>query len=228
MGEAELDKAVFDGGAVSDRVRAVPETHLDNPVRAARSAELAVSRGIDGFEAKSATGFALVGGKHVATDGVVSREGYRRIVPDSGLEVGWLEWRTETLAMVAKEVLRGRSATVFEARVLNPLMGLPKRSAEDLARQFGCTLARIYKIVDDAKEKLMAAVARYEQDKSLTAAAEKCPTCGRIYDNDYTWGACHYGYNSSAKLSPFTRTECVPPAYRSWREINRSRFEAKK
>jgi hypothetical protein len=36
---------------------------------------------VEGFEAKRAAGFFKVAGRHVAADGLVSRRGYRRIIP---------------------------------------------------------------------------------------------------------------------------------------------------
>ena len=96
-------------------------------------------------EAKLAAGFTKIGGKHVAADGLVSRRGYRRIIPNAGTDPDWLEYRAEQLAEIASKVLHGRNATIFEARVIAPLKGLPKWSVEDLAKQFGVTPKRIYR-----------------------------------------------------------------------------------
>jgi hypothetical protein len=162
MGNAKRDdRAVFDAGALSAPAadvgdRASAEKSFEADWRQKRSANLATRRTVEGFEEKRANGFTKVDGRHVPADGIVSRRGYRRIIPDSGPGAAWLEWRIEELARVAKEVLRGRNATVFEGRVLNPLMGRPKRSVEDLAEQLGRPTKRIYKILDECRDQIAA------------------------------------------------------------------------
>ena len=162
MGNAKReDGAVFDGGAFSGPAadkdkgdRASSEGAFEAKWDRQRSAELATRRSVEGFEEKWANGFTRVDGRHVPADGMVSRRGYRRIIPDSGPDAAWLEWRIEELARVAKEVLRGRNATVFEGRVLDPLMGRPKRSIDDLAEQLGRPAKRIYKILDECRHRI--------------------------------------------------------------------------
>jgi hypothetical protein len=162
MGNAKRDdKAVFDAGALSAPAadvdkgdRASAEKSFEADWRQKRSANSATRRTVEGFEDRWAAGFAKIDGRHVAADGMVSRRGRRRIIPDSGPGAAWLEWRIEELATVAKEVLRGRNATVFEGRVLNPLMGRAQRSIQDLSDQLGRPPKRIYKILDECRHRI--------------------------------------------------------------------------
>ena len=86
--------------------------------------------------------------------------------------------RAEELADVAKEVLRGRNATVFEGRVIAPLRGDPKRSVEELAAQFGVSPAKIHKITERAKDRVLEV---FRQRMTPKTEGDKCPTCGRVY-----------------------------------------------
>jgi len=173
---SDNDMPVFDGGTISGRDRAVPDADLEDQGRQIRTSALAVRRSVDGFEAKWAAGFTKVDGRHVAADGMVSRRGYRRIIPESGPGREWFEDRAEDLAAAAKEALRGRNATVFDGRVLNPLMGRPKRSIEDLAEQFGTPTKRIYKILDECRDQIAA----YRQRKPHRDGAKRSR-----YDREY-------------------------------------------
>jgi hypothetical protein len=150
-------------------------------------------RTIAAYEAKRATGFTSDGsGKRIAADGLVSRGGYRRIIPgETTEEENKREWRAEELATIAAEIFSGRNATIFEGRILNPLMGRPKRSVEDLAAQFGIPTQRVYKIEERCRERVMAAFStpsRKMDHKGFVAAAgqlqkwaesERCSLCGR-------------------------------------------------
>jgi hypothetical protein len=168
-------------------------------------------RTVAGFEDRRAAGYYKQAGKHVAADGLVSRLGYRRILPNSGPDMALFEQRAEEVARLAKQVLHGRNATVFEGRVLDPLMGRSKRSVEELAAQFGVTSAKIHKITEKAKERVAAAI-RYKQSKSLAPEEPACPTCGRWYSRG--WEPCRRGYGEGAEYSPFTHPECCPPSFR--------------
>jgi hypothetical protein len=192
------DKTVFDKGAFSDPAAglnkdgslhpATPEAHFETDWIRHRSAESTPRRGIEGFESKRASGFAKVDGRHIAADGLVSRRGYRRIISDSSLDREWfdLDGRVEELAKIAKEVLHGRNATVFEGRVLNPLMGQPKLSIEELAAQFGTTAKRIYNIVDDCRDRI---IGEFRRRTTTKANGDKFPTCGRVYA-EWNFGQC--------------------------------------
>jgi hypothetical protein len=52
------------------------------------------------------------------------------------------------------KVLHGRNATVFEGLVLNPLLGKPAKTVQELAKQFGVPADRIHKIKHDCIERL--------------------------------------------------------------------------
>jgi hypothetical protein len=124
------------------------------------------TKNIGAAEDFRAEGYYKIAGRSLMADGLVSRAGYRRIPP------GWLmegiddheEWagNAELLANVAKQVLRNRNATVFEGLVLNPLLGRPGRTVEELAEQFGVPPARIYRIKDKVKQQMTAAIERHK------------------------------------------------------------------
>jgi hypothetical protein len=117
---------------------------------------------VEGFENFRAAGFVKIGGRRLMADGLVSRGGYRRVFSDALLETVWDRemWadRAQDLADLAGQYLGGRTATVFEGLVINPLLGRPGRTVDDLARQFGVTPDRIYKIKNKGKERLALAV----------------------------------------------------------------------
>ena len=90
-----------------------------------------LARVIDSLEARRAAGFTKAGnGKHVMADGLVSRRGYRRILPDARDEHDrtWWEERADEVAAAAAEVLHQRNASVFQGLVLDPLQGKPRKS----------------------------------------------------------------------------------------------------
>ena len=174
---------------------------------------------IAAFENKWAAGFTKVDGRYVPADGLVNSKGRRLVFPDGGPDAAELDDWTDRLEVVAKQVLHGRNATVFEGRVLDPLMGRRKRSVEELAAQFGVTSAKIHKITEKAKERVAAAVRRYKQGKSLAPEEPACPTCGRYYR--LGWAPCRRGYGEGAEDSPFTHPECFPPRFRRELELKR-------
>jgi hypothetical protein len=143
-----------------------------------------------------ARGFAKVAGRHVMADGLVARSGRRRIFPDHA-NMRELEDRADVLLAIAKQVLRGRNATVFEGRVIDPLLGRPKRSVEELAAQFGVSPAKIHKITERCKERVSEAAERFAAPKN---DGIKCPECGRIYA-EWNFGQCTRGDDESPATS---------------------------
>jgi hypothetical protein len=91
------------------------------------------------------------GGKHVAADLLVSRRGFRRVIPDdAGLDV-----EASELQELARVHLTGRVAAVFDAFVLRPLLtGDARASVESLAADFGVSQRRIYKDLVRAQRQL--------------------------------------------------------------------------
>jgi hypothetical protein len=231
MGKAKRDdKAVFDGGAFSgpradkDKGdRATAEGAFEAKWDRQRSSEQAVRRSVEGFEEKWANGFTRLDGRHIPADGVVSRRGYRRIVR-SGPDREWLEERAEEVEKITKELLRGRTATVFEGRVLYPLMGRPQRSIEELAEQFGVPAKRIYKIEAAGRARVSEGLKRLAACKT---DGDKCPTCGRVYAEwDFSQcarnnGALRDGYSGptwgvdlrTVRLGRYMLPECLPPKH---------------
>lgn len=166
------------------------------------------------LEAKWATGFTEVDGRHVWDAGLVARDGRRRVFAGEAEDDMWQEIRADTLERVAKEALHGRTATIFEGRVINPLFGRPRRSIADLAHQFGVQASRIYKILDKAKVKVMELIIKKAAAKK-SPLGEACPTCGRIYEVG-NLSTCKRGYGRDAthNLSPTINQECIPMRYR--------------
>jgi hypothetical protein len=127
------------------------------------------------------SGHVKAAGKHISADGLVSRRGYRRILPsDDG---GDAEAGRFLVEEVAKEVLRGREATIFEKRLAGVKL-------EALAEQFGRSISFIHAVIEKSKVRVMQAI----KDKLRPAAAgERCPTCGLFYGQN-TSAVCPRGY----------------------------------
>jgi hypothetical protein len=138
------------------------------------------------IEAKWASGHTRVAGKHVTNPGLLTCDGRAKILPESLSAEQLDEWteQAEEFAKVAKQVLHGRNATIFEHRVLNPMLGQPGRPVDDLAAQFNVAAKRIYKLEAQALKKVQAAVLRHKQGKSLKDE-RACIICGRT-DSDGT------------------------------------------
>lgn len=164
---------------------AVGEIIVSQAKWAAGSKETKQKDGIAAFEERQAAGFTKVAGKHIPADGLVSRRGQRRILPDGGPDLDWLEWREEQLEEIVKQTLHGRDATIFRRRVIE------NGSVEDLAREFNVTPHEIYKRTEKSKNRVIAA-ARKAFGKSEAANGQKdneralqeawgrvCAECGR-------------------------------------------------
>ena len=166
------------------------------------------------LEAKWATGLTRVDGRHVSEIGLVARDGSRRVFSgDAGDDI-WQETYADALGELASEALTGRTATVFAARVLDPLAGRPARSIADLAFQFGVTPKRIYKVLDHAKIKIMELIIE-RASRAKAPLGESCPTCGRVYSQG-NLSTCLRGYGHMAQLSRSAsiHPECLPPRWR--------------
>lgn len=118
---------------------------------------------IGASEARHASGFVKVAGKHKSADGLLSRGGYRRVLPDYE-DAEWLDLekpeRLAELEEIKSKVLHGRNATIFEQLVLAPLRGERGKTVEELAEQFNKSPDRIYKVKHKAKARVMTFVAR--------------------------------------------------------------------
>ena len=139
---------------------------------------------ISKFENRRVSGFDRIGGKWSKADGLISRGGYRRILPESRSDSWLLDYQIEELEDVAKEVLRERWATVFESLVLDPLRGKPGKTIDDLARQFGVSAEQISRIKYKCKLRVEGELdARREAfaKKNAPEADETCEVCGRTY-----------------------------------------------
>src|SRR5262245_45882921 len=192
--EVEISPQDNDEGRLRGKPRFTGDNAPDNdegPTTGEVSVSNAHADRFEIWEDRRTTGFVKSGGKHTQATGLVSRRGYKRIVPDAD---SWMEEQgadvAQELIEVAGKILHGRNATVFEGRVLAPLQGKPRRSVDDLAKQFNVRAARIYKIVDDCKRKIERALAKPPEDVALyrgilngdnPQAWETCAVCGREY-----------------------------------------------
>jgi len=150
---------------------------------------------IDGKEAANAAGYTKVAGKHVAADGLVSRRGYRRILPESRNREE-IEGDLEKLDEIAKQVLRGRNATIFEKCVIRPLEdGSRRPPVEEVAAQFNIEDKRVYKILDKCWDKISGALPRFKAGAPLTEASGSplCSICGRHESSKTICPRGHYG-----------------------------------
>jgi hypothetical protein len=196
--------------------------------------------GIELWEIVQAQGFRKKDGKHIATDGgLVSRGGYRRIMPnrDDGF---WLESikpdQLGDLERVARAVLTGRNATVFDGLVLAPLRSEPKREVKDLADQFGVRPARVYKILHKCIAKVKKRQAEIAAGGSIDGKpphfemmalleawenTDRCSLCGR----QFVWELlpeCNGIYGDDTT----TRPECLE-AHRRDMELRQRLAEAR-
>jgi hypothetical protein len=214
------EKAVFDSGgfgighnqgpALDDPETEVPDT--DNPpVRPGRQCEPILSGAHEaqlkrweksgqlekvkqvsahGSEALDARMADLAAG---GVDGLVSKRGYRRIIPGATREEQeWIENNTQILRNIAKELFHGRNATVFERRFLNPLDGQPKASVGELAAQFNVTEKRIYNIEENCKRRV---IEEYQRRSAPKSHGDKCPMCGRVYA-EWDFSQCRYALDN--------------------------------
>ena len=151
-------------------------------------------RTVDGNQAKWAAGYTKVGGKHITADGLVSRRGYRRIIPGiTQQEREWLEEHTSKLREIAKRVLHGRNGTIFQKCVINPLLGERKSSVEEMAAQFNIKPKRVYNIIDKCKDKVLR---EYNQQRRGSPGKENtvvCRICGRPESSKEICPRGHYG-----------------------------------
>jgi hypothetical protein len=140
------------------------------------------------FENRRTSGFDRIGGKWSKADGLVSRKGYRRILPESRPDSWALDYQLDELEDVSRTVLRERKATVFENLVLDPLRGKPGKTIDDLAKQFGVSVDAIYRIKNKCKVRIEREVEarRAAFAKKNAELDETCELCGRTY-GDRAW-----------------------------------------
>jgi len=200
-------------------------------------------RTLQGYESKWAAGYTKTSGKTVAADGLVSRNGYRRILPEND-DSEWLEcskdYRLDELEDIAKQIFHGRNATVFEALFLAPLRGESGRTVEDLAGQFGATPHRIYKIKNECKSRVIDRL-RAAQSSEIDHRGrpivpkeirdsmdgeknqEKCGVCGRVY----AWTLSPACSGRVGQTAASTRPECLRAQQRA-KELDRQMSDYRK
>jgi hypothetical protein len=192
--------------------------------------------GIAAFESKWAAGFRRIGGKRIAADGLVSRGGFRRILPDQQDDGDDLKLeRVEKVQEIAAELLRGRTATVFENLVVAPLQGQAGATVEALAKQFGVSLDRIYKIKHGGRRKVAEKIAAMQRGASVDGRPPcyEMTTVEEAFEHSKPCGVCGrvFIFNSdcqriSSALPGKMRSECLATQDRS-RELYRLIAEAR-
>jgi hypothetical protein len=131
------------------------------------------------FEAKCASGFTRQAGKHTDYSGPLTRGGRLKIFPDSSSEVE-IQHDLEILQDIAKRVLHGRNATIFQKLVIEPLAdGRRHPPVEDVAAQFNVTPKRAYKIRDKCWDKVLREHKRRQQHESQAVGSRVCSICGK-------------------------------------------------
>jgi hypothetical protein len=118
-----------------------------------------------GIEAKYATGFSRQAGKHTAHTGPLTRRSGRlKIFPES-IDQDQLYDDLEKLRAIARQVLHGRNATIFEKLVIKPLAdGVRHPPVKDVASEFNIEDGRVYKIIHKCWNRISKARARFEAD----------------------------------------------------------------
>jgi hypothetical protein len=147
------------------------------------------------IDAKDA-GSLNVAGKTITVDGLVAKNGNRRVLPDwETADDKWdHEFRVEQLRDDARRVLTGRRRDVFEQMVIGPLAGDEKPDVRTLADKYSVPTTRIYEDLARGKEQMKAAHKRLTPPTE-TRSGERCQTCGRPYGLASSWSACERGYN---------------------------------
>jgi len=146
-------------------------------------------------------------GTTVARSGLISRRGHVRIIRE---DIGVIERDVmiSELKALAKTLLTGRNATIFERRVIGPLEDphTPRPSIADLAIQFGISEHRVYKILTKSWKKIekaqRAAQAKEEASNTMATFTAKRSTGGLSFQSDgIFWDANElakaYSYSTS-------------------------------
>ena len=161
-----------------------------------------------------AAGFTKIKGKHVVVDGLVSRDGNRRILPESH-DYEWIDLkRSACKGLLAR--CSGPSSTGIRGVSNRTAARRHKNSGADAGRETRGLADENYKDLERAKVQVMKAFKRKAPE---TANEPSCPTCGRKYDRD-NWAACKRGYNLVSMYGRPSHihevhSECLPPAYKA-------------
>src|SRR5262249_36135156 len=172
---------------------------------------------VENFERRWSGGSSRDGsGKWRNPDGLVSRRGKRRIVPESR-NSDEIECDLWLLREIAEQVLHGRNATIFEKLVIKPLEdGGCHPPVEGVAAQFNITLKRAYKIRDKCWDRVLREHNRRQQQEAQEDGSAICGICGKRRSSDLLcprgryWGceesvrppgADRYGRISAQKFS---------------------------
>jgi hypothetical protein len=161
------------------------------------------------IEGYRAAGHTKIAGKHVSADGLVSRRGYRRVVPEALLRDNMeRDYQIDELKRLAELALRGRNRSIFIRNVVEPLEGLPGVTYRELADQYGISITKIHRIIGDCHMRIAQAL---ECERRAAVVADGCPTCGfRIKDcaNDLPCDRGYRGGNLLEESRRFIHPEC--------------------
>jgi hypothetical protein len=142
-----------------------------------------------------------------AHSGLLSRRGYVRIIRED-VSVIERDVMISELKALAKQLLTGRNAILFERRVIGPLEDphTPKPSVEDLAIEFNISEQRIYKIISKCWKKIekahKAAQAKEDAPIMLQTFTAKRQTGGISYQsNGLYWDETQLARSSNYSTS---------------------------
>src|SRR5262245_49491041 len=146
-------------------------------------------------------------GVTVAKSGLISRGGYIRIIRED-ISVPERDVMISELKALAKTLLTGRNASIFERHALAPLLDplAPKPGIQATADQFNISEQRVYKIITKCWKKIesahRAAQAKEEAPIMLTAFAAKRQTGGLTYqDQGRFWEGQLRAYTYSTSIN---------------------------
>jgi hypothetical protein len=139
-----------------------------------------------------------------AYSGLLSRRGYVRVIREE-MSVVERDVMVSELKALAKKVLSGRNATIFERHVLGPLADplAPKPDIAATALQFGIAPRRVKKIIYKAWKKIdaakKAADAAEETPQIMSTFTAKRQTGGLTYQHEGRFwdGPKAYTYSTS-------------------------------
>jgi hypothetical protein len=121
---------------------------------------------IERWQIDQANGFRKVAGRRIMVDGLVARNGRRRILPNYGssLELGG---RAQQVLQLARQVLPIRDLDIYTELVIKPAEGRPGRSVADLMEDHGCSRDTIERSKKRSQARLLDAAEQLRNHKSV-------------------------------------------------------------
>jgi hypothetical protein len=165
---------------------------------------------------------------------LLSRRRKVRVIREDIGAVAWDGLHNE-LKAVAKAVLHGRDAAIFERRVINPLLdpvGSPKPSVEDLARQYKVSEKRVYKIIarcwrrieQEQERRTAEQESKQAMNGALASFAVKRQSGGITYQHDGRfWDESQLARTTNYSTSINSAATAVSSSNTTYRDSNHER-----